>query len=215
MKKNSIIIMCLMLMMWVVVGISFTFLNDIVPIHFGADGNPDQYGSKYFILLFPGIGMVIGLTMLLVAKYGKVSENYQKYLLATCIILETIFFILTVVFVVYAMTYLEETPAFDISKIMMVVIGSMFIIMSNFMPKIEKNRTLGIKTTWSMYNEVTWQKTHRFAGFMGVVVGVLMLASGIFFADIVNAVIFIALLSIFMITTTIASYKFYKAEKAK
>lgn len=215
MKKFKIAIICLMLLSLVITGVSFMFLGDIIPIHIGIDGTPDQYGSKYFILVFPFVMCVIGVTMLLVVKYAKVTENYKKYTLLTGVILEAMFLLLLLVFSVYIILYTEDTPAFDISKIMMILIGLLFIVMGNYMPKIEKNRTLGIKTGWSMYNEVTWQKTHRFSGFVGIIVGVLCLVLGFFFKEMVNFIILMSLVAVFAISTTIASYHYYKVEKAK
>lgn len=215
MKKFKIVIVCLMLLSFIITGISFAFLNDTIPNHFGIDGQPDQYGSKYFILIFPLIMTLIGIAMLLVSKYGKVSENYQKYMLLTGVIIEVIFNILLVMFIVFALSYVEDATAFDISKIMLPLLGLMFIIMGNFMPKIEKNRTLGVKTGWSMYNETTWQKTHRFAGFAGIIVGILCIILSLFFKEMINFIILMSLVFIFVISTTIASYIYYKEEKER
>ncbi len=215
MKKIKIVIISLMLLSFIVVGISFAFLNDVIPIHFGADWQPDQYGSKYFILIIPFISLIIGGSMLLIAKYGKVSDNYRKYLLLTCALIEVVLLVVTGIMVSYSLVYVEDNPPFDVSKIMMIVLGTLFIIMGNFMPKIEKNRTLGFKIKWSMYNEVTWQKTHRLAGFMGVIVGIIIFASGLFFNDMINFIVLMVMLGIFMIVTTLASYRYYKEETAK
>lgn len=215
MKKYRISIICIMLICLITTCVSFLFLNDVIPTHFGIDGKPDQFGSKYFILIFPLVSILIGSSMLLVNKYGKVSDNYRKYMLLTGCILEAIFLLLNIVFIIVAITYVEDMPAFDFSKVMMIIMGLMFIIMSNYMPKIEKNRTLGIKTKWSMYNEVTWQKTHRLAGFVGIIMGILILISGIFFKETVNFIILMSLIIIFMISLTIASYLYYKEEKNK
>lgn len=214
MKKSKIIIICLMLLSLVIVGVSFAFLDDTIPIHFGIDGKPDQYGSKYFLLMVPSVSILIGVIMLLVARYGKVSENYKKYLLLTSVVVEIIFLVCNSIMVAYAVISVKDMEAFDVSKIMLVVMGAMFIFMGNFMPKIEKNRTLGVKTKWSMYNEVTWQKTHRFAGFMSVIIGVIILISGLFFKEMVNFIILMSLIVIFVVSTTIASYRYYKNEKS-
>jgi uncharacterized membrane protein len=66
-----------------------------------------------------------------------------------------------------------------------------------------------------MYNEVTWQKTHRFTGFVGVIIGVLTIISGILFKEIVNFIILMSLIAIFAVSTTVASYYYYKQEIAK
>ena len=209
MKKLKISIIGLMLLLFVVVGISFGFLGDILPIHFDIAGEPDQFGSKYFLLIFPSIGTIVGISMLLVCKFGKVSDNYKKYMLLTGVILETMFLALLILMIVYGLTYTEENIPFDISKILMPLFGLLFIIMGNYMPKIEKNNTLGIKTGWSMYNEVTWQKTHRFGGFVAVIVGILCLILGLYFKEMVNFIILMILIFGFIVSTSIASYIYY------
>lgn len=212
MKKLKISIVCLILLSVVFTCVSFLFLNDTIPTHFGIDGKPDRFGSKYFMILFPAISTLAGTTMLLVIKYANVTENYKKYTLITGVILESVFLLLNVLFSTIALLYVEDAPAFDFSKIILIIFGIMFIIMGNYMPKIEKNRTLGVKIKWSMYNEVTWQKTHRFAGFAGVVVGALSLISALLFKEMINFVIFMSLITIFIISTSIAAYHYYKQE---
>lgn len=215
MKKFKISIICLVILQFVITAVSFAFLGDIIPMHFGINGQPDQFGSKYFMLIFPIVSLIIGGSMLLVVRFCKVSDNYKKYTLLTGVILEAMFTVLAILFIVIALTYTEETMMFDISKIMLPLCGVLFIILGNFMPKIEKNRTLGIKSKWSQYNDVTWQKTHRFAGFGGVLVGTLCLILGLFFKEMVNFIILMVLLIGFCVSSTIASYVFYKQEKAK
>lgn len=213
MKKIKISIVCMMLLMFIVAAVSLMFLNDTIPTHFDINGNPDQFGSKYFVLIFPGISLLIGVSMLLISKYAKVSDNYKKYMLLTGSVLQVMFLVLIVIFILYVLSYVDEFPTFDISKVMMILFGLLFIIMGNFMPKIEKNSTLGLKTKWSMYNETTWQKSHRFTGFMGVIVGVLCLILSLFFNETVNFIILMSLILIFAVSTTVASYIYYKNEK--
>ena len=213
MKKFKYLIIGLIVLSFIVTGVSFLFLDGTIPTHIGINGKPDQYGSKYFLIIFPIVATLVGGTMLLVARYGKVSENYKKYMLLTGVIIEALFAATVLIFSIYAISYTEDTPAFDISKVILLIMGVLFIVLGNFLPKIEKNRTLGIKTKWSMYNEVTWQKTHRFAGFASIIMGFLLLITSLLFKEMVNFIIFISLLATFMIVTTIASYKYYQQEK--
>ena len=120
-----------------------------------------------------------------------------------------------VAFIAYALSYKDNETPFDISKIVMVVFGLLFILMGNIMPKIKRNKTLGFKCKWSLYNDVTWQKTHRFVGYVGVVIGMLSILSGIFFKEKVNFIILMLLVASLMISTLIASYIYYKEEKSK
>ena len=214
-KVNKIIILSLILLSFIIAGIGLMMLSDIIPIHFGVNGKPDQFGSKYFILIFPGVITLCGMSMLLVCKYANVTENYKKYLLLIGSLTTAMFVAVFIVFLVYGITYTEEMPAFDVSKVVMLTFGLVMIIMSNFMPKIEKNNTLGIKTSWSLYNEATWQKTHRFAGFVGVICGLVLLISGMIFTEMVNIIIMMIVIGVYAISSTVASYIYYKEEKAK
>ena len=214
MKKSKIFILVIMLLSIVATGISFAFLSDTIPTHIGIDGRPDQYGSKYFLLIFDAIILIIGTIMIIVSKYSK-SENYKKYLSIVGAFIEGVFFVLLVVFIAYALSYKDNETPFDISKIIMIVFGLLFILMGNIMPKIKRNKTLGFKCKWSLYNDVTWQKTHRFVGYLGVMIGILSLLSGLFFKEMINFIILIILVATLMISTLIASHKYYKEEKSK
>ena len=214
MKNSKLIIACLVLLSFVVVGISFSFLNEIIPIHLGLDGKPDQFGSKYFVLLFPLVITLVSIAILLVDKYGKSSDNYKENLLKTCLKVDGILFGVEVVFIIYAALY-SENSVFDVSKVILPLIGLSLVSIGNYMPKIMKNKTLGVKTYWSMYNDVTWQKTHRLAGFVFVVSGLLVIILSLFFKDVVNFIILMVVLLIALIITTVASYIYYKEEKGK
>lgn len=215
MKKSRIIIIVLVLLSYILVGVSFAFLKDIIPIHFGVDGTPDAYGSKYFLLLIPSISFLIGGVMLLISYHKKLSDNYKKYMLIVGVIMEVVFLVCTLIFVILSLGVVSDYEEIDISKIMMPLMGGMFIFMGNIMPKIEKNRTLGLKTYWSMYNEVTWQKSHRFCGFVSVIIGIIILIVGFIFNNIVNFIILMSLVFIDLTASIIASYIYYKEEKNK
>ena len=215
MKKLKISIICLMLINLIICGISLIFMGDIIPTHFGVTGEPDQYGSKYFVLIFPAIGILLGAIILLINKSERFTDNYKKYLLITGVIIQSMFVGLLILFMIIALTYAEGEKNIDVSKFMMLLLGTMLIILGNYMPKIEKNRTLGLKTKWSMYNETTWQKSHRFTGFASTIAGVLVLVSGLFFKDMVNFIILMSLVLLMVTTSTVASYIYYKEEKLK
>ncbi len=56
-----------------------------------------------------------------------------------------------------------------------ILLGALFILMGNYMPKARRNRFFGIKTVWTLSNDEIWMKTHRFTGKVSVVCGALLL----------------------------------------
>ena len=215
MKKNKVLLIVFAIIAVIISCVTLPFLDDIVPTHIGITGEPDAFGSKYFLLIFPVFNVLTCVIMLLVEKFAKLSENYKKYMFLTGVIIQLVFIAVSVCFYIFVLSYTKKIPEFDITKAIMIIFGIMFIVLGNFMPKIEKNRTLGLKTSWSMYNENTWQKSHRFTGFASVIAGALTIILGLFLNGLANFIALIIITTIFITTITIASYHYYKQEKAK
>ncbi len=80
-----------------------------------------------------------------------------------------------------------------ISTVVPVFMGLLFLILGNYLPKIRRNLTVGIKLPWTLASEENWSRTHRIAGFLWVLAGLATLAvtllgawsSGLFFALLV------------------------------
>lgn len=49
----------LILILWIYTLLKYSKLPKIIPIHFGFDGNPDNFGSKYFIFLLPILALLL------------------------------------------------------------------------------------------------------------------------------------------------------------
>lgn len=80
-----------------------------------------------------------------------------------------------------------------ISTVVPVFVGLLFLILGNYLPKIRRNLTMGIKLPWTLASEENWSRTHRVAGFLWVLAGLATLvvtllgawSSGFFFALLV------------------------------
>ena len=88
----------------------------------------------------------------------------------------------------------------------------MLLLLGNYLPKIKQNRTLGIKIPWTLNNEENWNKTHRFAGKLWVIGGLVVLFSA--FLPL-GAMICVSVVGILcsVITPVIYSYSIYKKHK--
>ena len=66
----------------------------------------------------------------------------------------------------------------NVQIIVPLLIGLLMVIIGNWLPKCKQTYTLGIKLPWTLENEDNWNRTHRFAGPVWVVCGlVIMLCS--------------------------------------
>lgn len=66
-----------------------------------------------------------------------------------------------------------------LQMIITMLLGVIFIIVGNYLPKTKQTYTVGIRIPWTLDNEDNWNKTHRLAGFIWVVGGVAVFVSSL------------------------------------
>lgn len=63
---------------------------------------------------------------------------------------------------------------FRLAGLLYVGLGLMFAAIGNYFPKCRPNRTVGIRIIWTLGSEENWNATHRFAGKVWVIGGLIM-----------------------------------------
>ena len=152
-------------------------LPEQLPIHWNAAGEIDGWANKP-ILVFAMPFLMLGLHWLCVlgtAADPKKNNHPEK-------ILHLVLWIAPVLSVlIFTITYLvalgKDVP---IEVIMPVLMGLVFTIVGNYLPKCKQNYTIGIKIPWTLNSEENWNKTHRFAGRLWVVCGLVIMLTGFF-----------------------------------
>ena len=153
---------------------SWDKLPDSFTTHWGADGVADGTGGKAFVVFgVPAIFLVVNFLCMVCTYFDKGNRGKNQKAMGV------IFWIMPVlsVFINFAIYQTAEGDSFDFYWLFSALFGMLFLIMGNYLPKISKNRTLGIKIFWTLANEENWNKTHRFAGRLWVIGGVVILAA--------------------------------------
>ena len=89
-----------------------------------------------------------------------------------------------------------------------VFVGLLFLILGNYLPKLRRNRTMGIKLPWTLASEENWTRTHRVAGFTWVAVGLLMVVSA--FWQLHGPTVTVVLLALAVGIPVLYSYLYYR-----
>jgi uncharacterized membrane protein len=58
-----------------------------------------------------------------------------------------------------------------------VMIGVLFVVLGNVMPRARSNWMFGIRTPWTLTNDRVWERTHRVGGMTFVGAGLLLIVS--------------------------------------
>lgn len=150
-------------------------LPEQIPMHWNFAGEVDGWGSKAFAVFgLPAILLGFQWVCALGTFMDPKRANHAGK------ILHLIFWMIPAIsLVVNVLTY---TAAFDmdvpVGAVMCVFMGLLFVIIGNYMPKCKQNYTIGIKIPWTLNSEENWNRTHRFAGRLWVVCGLITIATG-------------------------------------
>ena len=175
--KRTLIITSLMLLIPVIVGLLlWNKLPEQVPSHWGIDGEVDGWSSKTFTVFgLPALMLVLQWVCILASMADPKSKNYNSKMLKLMLwICPAISLLLSAL--VYGAALGYELP---IEIIMPLLVGVMFIVIGNWLPKCKQTYTLGIKLPWTLASEDNWNRTHRFAGPIWVVSGMVIMVCGL------------------------------------
>jgi uncharacterized membrane protein len=165
------------LIMLIVAIVGILIMPDIIPTHFGPSGEPDGWGTKYTVLMFPAITILVAVLAVPMMRLDPKEENYgrfEKYYYNFFFGFSLFFLAMEVINIVIAMGI-----NINMGMIMCLVTGLLMIFVGNMMPKIKQNFYFGIKTPWTLADEENWFKTHRLAG-KTFVFGGIVIALGTF-----------------------------------
>ncbi|NCB74700.1 MAG: DUF1648 domain-containing protein [Clostridia bacterium] len=183
-------------------------LPDRVPIHFGMNGQPDNYASKAIAgFLFPALlgalNLFVHFSMNTDPKKRNANPVIRAIGLWTIPVMSLIFVPITLF---KGLGY--EIPIVTVST---ALVGLLILVIGNYLPKSRQSYTVGIKLPWTLDSEENWNKTHRLSGFVWVLGGLIIIANA-FIGSIYVLFAVIALIAVFPV---VCSYLIYRGTLSK
>lgn len=149
-----------------------------IAIHWGVDGQPNGYAPKTIgLFLLPLITLGVAVVFWAIPAVEPRQANIEKSGKPYGAIWVAVLVLMLGVNVVVVGSALGAT--FDVSRIVLVGVGALFVVIGNYLPKVRPNYLLGIRTPWTLTSDLSWDKTHRLGGRIFVLEGVLFLVLGL------------------------------------
>lgn len=151
-------------------------LPERIPVHWGPAGSPDSFANKLvgvaIFLVLPIATFAIIRFFPLIAPAGFRMEQSRH-------IVAVVNMAVAVMIVLISATALISAgdQVLRMHSVMPVLTGALFIVLGNYMGKLERNWIIGIRTPWSLASEEVWAGTHRFGRWIFVAAGLLLLAT--------------------------------------
>ncbi len=171
--KGTLIVASVVTLLPILIGvILWNRLPDTMAIHFGANNTADGFSGKPFAVIgLPLILLAVEWIAAIVTSHDPKKQNISPKMFTFMLWIAPV---ISLIGAAAMYTYGLGTPV-DVMLVSGLVLGLLFIVIGNYMPKSRQNYTVGIKLPWTLANEENWNRTHRLAGFVWVACGIVML----------------------------------------
>ncbi len=189
-------------------GLFYAELPDQIPMRWGFDGSVD-YSNKSELIIVAALSPIIGLIIAFAPKLDPQKANYSKFSGAY----DTFRFVMAIFMLGITTLIISEgiSPGnINISMVTTLLVGGIFIIFGNVLPKVRRNYFMGIRTPWTLASNEVWHKTHHFAGWAMFAGGLVMMLSALFLSGISLFVLLMIVTSVVVFSCVIMSYVWYK-----
>ena len=186
-------------------------LPDSIATHWGANGQANGWSSKVYTVFWgPCILMIIHLFAVFLTLNDPKKTNIHKKPMTL------IFWIVPVISILMnGIIYLIALGIkVNISAAVSILMGVLFILLGNYMPKLRQNYTIGIKLPWTLCSEENWYRTHRLGGKLFIIGGILVALDGVAGIWLGDTIIFTIMIGILLICVAISvGYSFWLFKK--
>ena len=204
-NRKTLILTTLVCLLPIIAGaLLYSSLPETVPTHFNFEGEPDGWSSRAFAAFgLPAIMLGMNFVLQFALNADPKRQNMSEALMNIAV------WSIPVLSVLCCGMTLAKSLGYDVrfEVIIPVFLGLLFIIIGNYLPKTKQSYTMGIRLPWTLNSEENWNRTHRLAGFLWVLCGVLFIAMSFIGWSLP---IFLILLAVMILVPLAYSYLLYR-----
>lgn len=206
-SKTKLIITSIVILIPIAVGlILWNRLPETMVTHWGVGNVPNGWSSKAMAVFgLPAILLAVHWVCLFATKADPKSKNINPRML------DLVLWICPVLSIVLGTVTYSFSLGYEVNvqAVVTIIVGVMFVVVGNYLPKCKQSYTMGIKLPWTLSDEENWNKTHRLAGKLWVAGGIILLATSF----LQSVIIMVVVLVLLVIIPTVYSYILYRKKK--
>lgn len=203
-SKRTLLITSLVTLVPMLVGMClWKQLPDVMATHFDMNNEPNGWTSKGFTVF--GIPSVL-VVLQIVGAYATAKDPRKTF--GSNKLMNIVLWIIPVIsVVVLGATYMYNMEmAVDIGMVCLSILGVLFMILGNYLPKCRRNYFVGIRLPWTLMDDANWNYTHRIGGFVFVIMGLIFVVNAFLFSKMISIVAMVA----GVLIPSVASFLYYK-----
>ena len=159
--------------MWAFALAVYARLPRTLPTHWNLGGEVDGWMDKpWGAVMLPLIATSLVAGLHLLRRVDPRRENIERFS-GDWYLLLNLLIVFMAAMEVATLGYALGWPI-DIGRVMLAMVGLMFVAVGNYLPRIRSNWFMGIRTPWTLSSERVWRATHRVGGRTFVIAGLAM-----------------------------------------
>jgi uncharacterized membrane protein len=177
--RSELPLLLLLAGMFVLAAVTWSTAPAQIPVHWGLNGDVDRYGGRLEGLLMPpSLAVFVYVLMLFLPMVDPGRANYARFAGAYYAIRVSVLAVIALIYGVIHLT-IRGYPI-DMPRTVGLLVGGIFFVLGNLLGKIRPNWFVGVRTPWTLSSKLSWTHTHRVAGWVFIVGGIVVMAAGIF-----------------------------------
>ena len=172
-EKKQLILTTIICLLPILAGLAlYSRLPEQVPTHFDLSGIPNGWSSRPFaVFVLPcfmaAANLILHICLDKDPKRNNMSAALKSISLWIIPVLSVLCYGLTLAAAMGRPSHIET--------IVPLLVGILFLLIGNYLPKTKQSYTMGIRLPWTLESEENWNRTHRLAGFLWVAAGTLFI----------------------------------------
>ncbi len=176
--RTDFICLLAIVLHFAIVAVFYGDLPDPVPTHWNAEGVADGYTAKpWGAWLLPMITLGVFALFKVIPWMSPHGFRMESFLNVVNIMKLT--FVLFMLVIGVSVVLAARGAPFDPGDVVLPGVGVLLVVLGNYMGKLRKNFFIGIRTPWTLASDEVWVRTHRLGGQIFVLLGLVMMLSGL------------------------------------
>lgn len=188
--------------------VSYSYMPDMMPMHWNAQGEIDGYmGKLWGLFMSPIISLGLFALFLVIPKLDPRRSNlesFKEYYQGIILVIVGFLFYVYILTILAAIGY-----KFNMVQAMSISFAVLFYYIGIVLKKTKSNFFVGIKTPWTLSDEKVWEKTHELGGKLFKISGIIAFF-GVLFKEVA---IFLMIIPIIVASIFIYIYSYLEYAK--
>ena len=173
-SKIEIAILASTAVFFIVGGLFYPYMPEVMASHWNAHGQADGYMSRFWgVFLFPLMAVGLAFLLVLIPRLDPLKANVEKF--------KKTYHGFIAVFLVYFLyiyvlsLLLNLGMNLDMIQLLLPAMALFLYFLGVLLGRAKRNWFIGIRTPWTLISDSVWDKTHRLGGILFKIAAALTL----------------------------------------